>query len=187
MMKNPTPAARNSERYSAASIILHWLMLVLIVGVYAAIELRELFPKGSDPREAMKTWHFMLGLSVLGLVWVRIAARLIWPAPKPARDTPQWRHVAAAATHMALYVLMIGMPLAGWAILSAEGEAIPFFGLELPPLIGKNDALAERVEEIHEFGGTMGYWLIGLHAAASVFHQLVLRDRLLGRMLPIRA
>ena len=183
-MENRTTAAR--DRYSAASITLHWLMLVLIVGVYAAIELRELFPKGSDAREAMKTWHFMLGLSVLGLVWLRVAARLIWPAPTPSPRTPAWRHVAAATTHIALYGLMIGMPLAGWIILSAEGKTIPFFGLELSPLIGKNDALAERVEEIHEFGGTIGYWLIGLHAAASLFHQLILRDRLLTRMLPAR-
>ena len=66
-------------RYSIASILLHWLMLLLIVGVYAAIEFREFFPKGSMPREALKSCHYMLGLSVLALVWLRIAARLIWP------------------------------------------------------------------------------------------------------------
>ena len=83
-MIRPDPIAR----YSVASIILHWLMLLLIVGVYAAIEFREFFQEGSEPREALKTWHFMLGLSVLGLVWLRIAARLIWPArSRTARST----------------------------------------------------------------------------------------------------
>ena len=174
------------RRYSTVSSALHWMKLLMIVGVYAAIELREAFPKGSDPREAMKMWHFMLGLSVLALVWLRIAARLIWPAPKPDPQASAWRHLVARSTHLALYALMIGMPLAGWAILSAEGEVIPFFGMELPALIGANEALAEQVEEIHEIGGTIGYWLIGLHAAASLYHQLILRDRLVNRMLPAR-
>lgn len=62
----------HSNRYSPISIAMHWLMLLLIVAVYACIELREFYPKGSDPREALKMWHFMLGLSVWILIWVRL-------------------------------------------------------------------------------------------------------------------
>jgi cytochrome b561 len=175
---------RNSNRYSLASIALHWLMLVVIVGVYATIELREVFPKGSEPREALKNWHFMLGLLVLGLVWVRIAARLIWAAPHAEIDAPRWQQAFANAVHLALYLLMIGMPIAGWMILSAEGEAIPFFGIRLPPITHANEALAEQIEEIHELGGTIGYWLIGVHAAASLFHHYIRRDNVLTQMLP---
>lgn len=174
-------AKADPRRYALLSIMLHWLMVALIVGVYAAIELREFWPRGSATREAFKTWHFMLGLSVFSLVWFRIAARLIWAAPPPA-DGPVWRKAVAAATHLALYVLMIAMPVAGWLILSAEGEAIPFFGFDLPPLIAANLALAKNVEDIHELGGTIGYWLIGLHAAASLFHHYILEDRDLTRM-----
>jgi cytochrome b561 len=176
--------ARPTERYSSASIILHWLMLALMVAAYAAIELREFYPRGSALREGLKTWHYMLGLSVFGLVWLRIVARLVWPAPQPADEG--WRHVLAAATHGALYGLMIAMPVAGWIILSAEGDPIPFFGIELPALTAPNPSLAERVEELHELGGTIGYWLIGLHAAAALFHQYFLRDGLLARMAPNR-
>ena len=100
---------RTSDRYSIASIVLHWLMLALIVSVYAAIEFREFFPKGSAPRDALKTWHFMLGLSVLGLVWVRIAARLVWKPPAAADDGPAWQQRAAHIAHLALYAFMIGM------------------------------------------------------------------------------
>ena len=173
------------DRYSGASILLHWLMLLLIAAVYAAIELREFFPKGSDPREALKQWHFMLGLSVLGLVLLRIAARLVWAPPTPVG--PRWQQAIARLTHFALYLLMSGMPIAGWLILSAEGKAIPFFGFDLPALVPANEDFAEQVEEVHELGGTIGYWLIGLHAAASLFHHYVLRDRLLARMIPLRA
>ena len=169
------------NRYSNPSIALHWLMLLLFVAVYATIELREIYPKGSDPREAMKSWHFMLGLSVFALVWVRIVARLVFPAPAPL-DEIAWRSALAKAMHLALYVLMIAMPLAGWMILSAEGDPIPFFGLRLPALTGPDAALAERVEELHQLGGTIGYWLIGLHAAASLAHHYVLKDHLIERM-----
>ena len=178
---------RPTDRYSAASIALHWLMLVLIVGAYAAIEFREFFPKGSDPREALKSWHFMLGLSVLGLVWVRIAARLIWKSPHTPDGGAAWQIVAARLTHVALYAFMVGMPIAGWLILSAEGKSIFFFGLELPALVGASKPLAEQVEEIHELGGSIGYWLIGIHAAASLFHHYFLRDGVLFRMIPRRA
>ena len=182
-MIRPEPAGR----YSTASIILHWLMLLLLVAVYAAIEFREFFPKGTGPREALKMWHFMLGLSVLGLVWLRIAARLIWGTPPLPPDEPAWRQAVGRVTHLALYIFMIGMPIAGWLILSAEGETIPFFGFDLPALVGKNEQLAEQTEEIHKLGGTMGYWIIGIHAAASLFHHYILRDRAFSRMMLIRA
>ena len=173
-----------TDRYSGASIALHWLMLALIVAVYAAIELREFFPKGSGPREDLKSWHFMLGLSVFGLVWLRILARLAWPTPHA--DGPALQRTAARLTHFALYLFMIGMPIAGWLILSAEGKSIPFFGLELPALTARNGDVADQIEEIHELGGTIGYWLIGIHAAASLLHHYVMRDRVLARMLPVR-
>lgn len=62
----------DKARYGSISIVLHWMMAILIVAVYACIELREFYPKGSEPREALKMWHFMLGLSVFILVWVRL-------------------------------------------------------------------------------------------------------------------
>jgi cytochrome b561 len=190
-ISKPAPPARSiwrnsTERYGALSIALHWLMLLLIVAVYACIELRELFPKGSDPREALKTWHYMLGLSVFALVWLRLAIHVIGPVPRPQPEPPLWQKLSAKLMHFALYVLMIAAPFAGWLILGAEGEAIPFFGLHLPALTGENKQLAETAEEIHELIGTVGYFLIGLHAAAALFHHYVLRDDTLKRILPRR-
>lgn len=87
---------------------------------------------------------------------------------------------------MSLYLPMFGMPLIGWLILSAEGEPVPFFELTLPPLTGPNEALAERMEELYELGGTIGYFLIGLHTLAALVHHYLLRDLVLARMLPTR-
>jgi cytochrome b561 len=178
---------KNSEqRYGSLSIALHWLMLILIVGVYACIELKGNFPKGSDTRELLKQWHFMLGLAVFALVWLRLLARLIAPTPKIIPALPAWQAIPAKLMHLALYLLMIGAPLAGWLILSAAGKPIPFFGLELPPLVGEDKQLAGQIKELHELAGTAGYWLIGLHAAAGLFHHFVSRDNTLTRMLPGR-
>lgn len=68
---------KNTEsRYGSLTIVLHWLTLLLIAGVYACIELKGNFPKGSETRELLKQWHFMLGLSVFLLVWLRLLVRL---------------------------------------------------------------------------------------------------------------
>ena len=64
------------DRYGSLQITLQWVVLLLLVAVYACIELRGFFPKGSDLREALKTWHFMLGLSVLILATVRVLVHL---------------------------------------------------------------------------------------------------------------
>lgn len=176
----------DTRRFGVLSISLHWLMLVLLAAVYACIELREFFPKGSGPREALKTWHFMLGLSVLVLVLARIAVRLAGAQPGIEPAPPLWQKRVAQLMHVALYALMVGMPLAGWALLSAKGKAIPFFSLQLPPLIGADNGLAEVIQEVHETAGTGGYFLIGLHAAAAVYHHFIVRDDTLRRMLPAR-
>ena len=170
-------------RYGSFSIGIHWLMLLLFIAVYGTIELRELFEKGSDPREALKTWHFMLGMLVFMLVWLRLAARLSGPTPAILPEPPGLQQLSSKLLHLALYLLMIGMPLTGWLMLSAAGKPIPFFGLELPALIGENKALAKQIKEVHEFVGTTGYFLIGLHTVAALYHHYIKHDNTLTRML----
>ena len=157
-----------------------------MVAVYATIELRGLFPKGSDPREAMKALHFMLGLSVLLLLIVRIYARVASPAPVISPALSPAQNLAAKLGHLALYIFMIAMPVLGWAVLSAAGKPIPFFGLALPPLIAENEELAKSLKEIHETVGELGYYLIGIHVLAALYHHHIRKDDTLTRMLPIK-
>jgi cytochrome b561 len=127
----------------------------------------------------------MLGLSVFALVFMRLAIRLVsgaMPSIRPA--PPVWQQRLAALMHLALYVFLIAMPLLGWLTLSASGKPIPFFGLQLPALLGADKALAGSLKEIHETIGTIGYYLVGLHAAAALVHHYVNRDDTLRRMLP---
>lgn len=178
---------RNSpSRFGSLSIALHWLMLVLIAFVYLCIELKGNFPKGSDVREGLKTWHFMLGLSVLLLVVFRAVLHLSCTVPRIEPNPLKWQSLAAKLMHFALYMFMILMPILGWLTLSAEGVTVSLFGVELPHLVEASKSFAGTVKEIHEAGGTIGYFLIGLHAAAALFHHYMVRDNTLRRMLPGR-
>ena len=172
------------DHYGSAAIGLHWLMLLILVAVYASIEMRTFFPKGSDPRELVKLWHFMLGLSVLTLVSIRAVIHVIGPSPDIQPVPPKWQSLLAQSMHILLYLFMIAMPLAGWLLLSAEGKPIPYFGLHLPALISQNKATAELIKEVHETVGNIGYFIIGLHAAAALFHHYIVRDNTLIRLLP---
>ncbi len=172
------------SRYHSLTIALHWLTLILLVAVYALIELRGMYPKGSDARELMKHWHFMLGLLVFVLVLVRLPARALFRAPTIAPTPPLWQEWLAKTMHLALYAFLIGMPLLGWAVLSAKGKVVPFFGLELPALIAPDKPLAGTLEDFHKLIGTLGYWLIGLHAVAALYHHYLMHDNTLRRILP---
>ena len=174
------------DRYGSLLIAMHWVTLLLLIAVYACIELREIFPKDSDPREALKRWHVMLGLVVFALLWLRLLLRLQGPAPRIEPPIGLWQQRLAAWMHVALYLFLFVMPLLGWLVLSGKGKPIPFFGLELPALIGPDKQLAHTLEEIHETVGTLGYYLIGVHAAAALAHHYILDDNTLLRILPRR-
>jgi cytochrome b561 len=175
-----------TTQYHLSSLVLHWLMLALFVFVYASIELRVLFEKGTAARDLMKTTHFTLGLLMFSLVWLRLAMRARYAAPLTQPVPSAWQAIAGKLAHVTLYLIMVGMPLAGWLMLSAEGKPIPFFFLELPALIAKNKELAHQIKEVHELVGTAGYFLIGAHATAALFHHYILRDSTLRQMLPRR-
>jgi superoxide oxidase len=168
------------------SIALHWLTVLLFVAAYTTMEFRDLYPKGSESREAMKSWHYVAGISIFAIAWLRLCLRALTPPQPRGHAVGRWQAVARTTTHLALYVLMIALPLIGWLILSAGGDPVPFLGFELPPLIGANSELAEQLEDTHELIARLGYGLIGIHALAGLIHHYVTRDAALAPMLPAR-
>jgi cytochrome b561 len=177
-------ALNTLARYGWLAMALHWLMLLLIAAVYACILLTDSFPKGSDTRALLKTWHFMLGLTVFALVGVRQMVNLVSPTPVIKPPSARWQVITAKAVQVMLYALMFCMPLLGWLTLSADGEPILFYGWQLPALITRNKDLAETFKNIHEAGATVIYFLVGIHAIAALYHHYFLRDNTLRRMLP---
>lgn len=178
---------RNSTtRYGWLAAGLHWLMLLLVVAAYASMELREFFPRGSATRDAMKTWHYTLGISILFLTFIRLAVHFGGPVPAALPTRRKWQLSSARWMKLGLYCFLLGMPLLGWLLLSAKGMPVPFLGMHLPVLTAENKALAESIGELHEAGAKVGYFLIGLHAVAALYHHYLLRDDTLRRILPKR-
>lgn len=178
---------KNSEnRYGSLSIKMHWLMFVLMAATFAFIECRVFFEKGTDTRDLFKMWHFMLGLSVLVMVLIRLYLRLTQVSPKITPALSSVQNHAAKGAHLVLYIFMIAMPISGWLMLSGYGKPIPFFGFELPALIAENKELGKSVKEVHELVGMLGYYLIGFHALAALVHHYIQKDDTLTRMLPER-
>ncbi|MGY2199912.1 cytochrome b [Pseudomonas gingeri] len=178
------PWKNTDSRYSSMSIALHWLMLVLLILVYCCIEFRGQFPKGSGGRTLIVESHYMLGLTVFVLVWLRLLARAIGVAPKIVPTPPGWQRLLSTLMHGALYLFMIGTPLLGWLVVSGMGHSVMFYGIDLPLLIAENKPLAKEIKAWHELAGTTGYWLIGLHALAGLYHHYFVRDNTLARIMP---
>jgi cytochrome b561 len=177
---------KNTEAgYGWLSISLHWLMLLLIAAAYVTIELKPVFPRGSPAREVTVLAHYFLGLSIFALVWLRLGVRMLGVRPAISPALPAGQAAWAKTMHWLLYALMLVLPLSGWLLISAKGIAVPIFDMELPALIGKSKEVAKGFREIHNAVATTGYVLIGLHAAAGIFHHYARRDNSLKLMLPL--
>ncbi|PLC39739.1 cytochrome B [Ralstonia pickettii] len=168
-------------KYSFTMRVLHWLVVLAVLIAVVAIEILDFFPKGSAERGALFMVHQTAGLSVLALMVLRLLARAGAQAPPPVPGTPLVQ-LAARLTHGALYVLMVGMPVFGLLALAWSGKPIQPFGLNLPLALTQDKTLAHWSKEIHESGATLVYIAVGLHAAAALWHEFILKDRLLRRM-----
>ncbi len=176
----------SKQRYGSLSIALHWLVVIAFIGVYASIEFSDSFPKGSDMRSFLKGLHFSLGLSIFIALFVRIAARLAGAEPEIVPAIPEKQKLAAKAIHLALYLFMLGMPVAGYIARTLAGKVTYLFGIALPVFGSVNKELAGSIIDLHETVGNIGYFLIAAHAAAALFHHYVQKDNTLLRMLPER-
>lgn len=174
-----------TDRYNPLQILLHWGTLLLIIGIYAAVLWREEIPKGEPLRDILRDWHRELGLIVFGLVWLRLVLRSVLPNPAIQPPLPRWQSAAAHTVHVALYLFLIAMPVLGLLMSDAAARDVTFFGMVLPHVIGEDKQLATMLKELHETIGNIGYALIGVHAAAALYHHFVRRDTTLKQMLPI--
>ncbi|NJC41944.1 cytochrome b561 [Brevundimonas alba] len=177
--------AEPRNRYSTVSLILHWLIAALVLAQVLLISAHEA-TDGPLSREFV-TIHKSVGLSLLLLTLFRIGWRVANPAiPLPA-ETPRWQKLAARATHVGFYVMLLAMPLLGWAASSAAGREIVWFGLFDWPLlpVGGGRDVARDLMDLHEDGAKILYVLIFLHVVGALKHHFIDRDNVLHRMIPL--
>ena len=170
-----------SDTYPRPLVLLHWLVFVAAALAVAAIEIKGFFPKGSPERAQMTLWHESFGLAVLLLMTLRLVVRASVKVP-PLPPGPRWMEVSAQAMHWLLYLLMLAMPVLGVLALAWSGKHVPFFGASWTLPLTVDVPLGRSLKNIHEAGANLVFAAVGLHAAAALWHQFVLKDGLLRRM-----
>jgi cytochrome b561 len=124
-------------------------------------------------------------VTVFGLIALRIVWRLIVGAPAYAEPLGKVIRVASRAGHLALYALMIAMPVSGYLGSTAGGRAVSWFGLlELPRLVAKDRSLAVAASWAHLVFAWMLAFVLAAHLGAVVWHAIIKRDSVLTRMWP---
>lgn len=173
----------HAQTYNGPAIALHWLVALLIVSAFPL----GLYMTGlelSPTKLKLYSYHKWLGVTVLGLVAVRLIWRLVRGVPAAA-PAPAWQQKTAALNHALLYVLMFAVPLTGWLMSSAKGFPVVYFGvLPLPDLVSKDEALSEWLLSVHAALNYVLAALVVLHAAAALTHHFIGRHRVLARMSP---
>lgn len=173
------------QRQNGFLIALHWTTAVLVLIVFI------LGPGGSElrvysaARDFERSWHEVLGLTILVLTLVRVAWRLKLGKMLSEKSPAPWMDKLARFVRFSLYLLLVITPLT--AVLGAWLEGHPLtLGMlgEIPPLIPEDHPAGARLADLHGYLGDAVIWLAGFHAAAALFHHFVLKDSVLVAMLP---
>jgi cytochrome b561 len=180
------------HRYTRVAVVQHWLVAALIAANVGLALSADHLPD-AWVRPAIDT-HKSIGITVLGLVLLRILWRLSHRPPSLPATYAAWERLAAHLAHALLYLLMLGLPLSGWLHDSAWKDAashpMRLFGLfgwprigfiaDLPPVV--KESMHTLFGDIHEVLGYALYLLLALHIAAALKHQWVDREAELQRM-----
>jgi cytochrome b561 len=195
--------ANASTKYTKTAIILHWLIgfgiiFMFFLGWYMG-DLPKEAPKSSSydlfdlglytwqlseevsPRTFYFNLHKSLGISILALIIFRVFWRLTHPAPSLIKTMKVWEKKLASATHHALYLIMVLVPVSGVAMAVYSKYGIKWFGIPLAEGLG-DDAMRDIFKESHEIIGIILLLLLGLHILAVLKHTFVNKDGTLKRM-----
>jgi cytochrome b561 len=185
----------SARRYSAVAILLHWasaLGVLVLIGLGLTMTHADLAPLRQFQ---LYQWHKSVGITVLALTALRVLWRLTHRPPTHPAGMPARERRAAGAAHALLYLLLIGLPLTGWAVVSLSPFNIPtvLYGLvpwphlPLADLVPDPDAAEGLLKRVHALGAWFLAALLAVHVAAALRHHLLLRDDVLRRMLPGRS
>ncbi|WP_284322743.1 cytochrome b [Dyella acidisoli] len=167
-------------------VLLHWLTVLCVIFAAGLILLRDEVVSGRVLKQWLLEGHRHFGLFVLVLFFVRIVIRIRTGKLPPTGNMPKAVRAVAALTHIALYGLMLALPMLGWALSNAQDRPVHLFGLTLPTLVGADEDLADSLQTWHIDAAWTLLALVLLHTGAALWHHFVVRDDVLRAMLPSR-
>ena len=162
--------------------LLHWLMALMIIAMLFIGA--GMVTSVSERHEWLIHLHKPLGIAILALVIVRLLVRISTRQPPLPADLPGWQVMAAKASHVLLYALMLVLPLLGWAMISASGEPVMLSTtMQLPSIVPADAQLFALLRKAHGYLAYLLFLTVLLHLAAALFHGWVRRDEVLDSML----
>jgi len=182
----PQPEAR--RRYDRFAAAVHWLTAVLLVTQIAVGFVFHAMDRG-PVRSEWFTWHKTLGVTILLLALVRLGWRLRHRPPPFPSELTRWQRRIVLWNHRLFYFVLIALPLTGLIAVSAytgQDSIALAGGLSLPPIPGVPEGVGEIGEEVHKNLVPLTVALIALHLAAALWHRLLGRRLMTGRMPPFR-
>ena len=191
-IETPSAAGRPA-RYTTVAIILHWLIAAAII--FQVILGWRMGDEAKGPATyALFQLHKSIGITILLLSLGRLAWRLFHKPPPHPANQPRWETLASHVVHVAFYVIMIGLPVTGWILVSTSKLGLPtvLYGAIPWPHIPFLPELAAGPKHVWHEIGEVGhgllvkttYLLLALHLGAVAKHQILDRDEVLGHMAP---
>lgn len=180
----PAPPAHLDRGYDPVARAFHWLVVAMVAAqLVIALVLPSVLPASAE--NAITAWHLSLGSTILLVMLLRLVWRLTHTPPPAPVDLPPALRLLARATHWAFYAALIVLPLLGWTAANAYGATPYLLGfIPLPALVSPDKALGETIGAVHATVALLLTGLIALHVAGALYHALVKRDGVMGRMLP---
>jgi cytochrome b561 len=177
-------AGGEGRNYDNVAVALHWLTALLVVVQFAFAVSWDYFDKAT--RQGMESVHISLGVLLTAVILARIAWRLMPGHRRPA-IVDGWMKIASRCVHYLLYALLVAQAALGFGFRWAQGHPVSFFGFfAIPGPYGElGRPVRHQLHALHEYGGWAIVIVAGVHAAAALYHHYALRDRVLGRMLPL--
>jgi cytochrome b561 len=175
-------------RYSFAARLLHWIIALVVAGMIPVglyMVARGEATNFDATTGSLYSLHKLVGFTVLWLIVLRVLVRLRRGAPPPVPTLTLFERIASYTVHLALYVLLLAVPLLGWAGISAYPALDVFGWFNLPAILPANEALANRILSVHGLLAQALGLLALLHIAAALMHRFVKRDGVMRRMWPL--
>ncbi len=162
------------KKWPLSSRLFHWISALLLLVTW----LMMLLYQYTDTNLYISL-HKAFGLSVLCWMIARVLNRLFTTVPMP-----KWQLIISQLNHFALYALLIAMPIAGLLMSVYGGRPVDIFGLfEIPVFVTPDRTLARLFNDIHtDIIWTMIIAFTVLHIGAALYHQFILKDKLINRM-----